>query len=270
MRSLNFIISLLLVIVTLVGVQAVHNPASDLLVLESLPQVPAGWRQDASVPANRRLHFRIAIVQENAFAFEQHVISISSPSHPLYGQHMERDELKRMLQPSPEAPTAILDWLRREGVPKTDIEDDGDWINFYVSTADAERILGTKFYYYRNSASDAKRIRTLQYSVPALLHQYVQMIQPTTRFGEIRAQIFHHSIVSPAPDVDTLTPTSSGFNATFCNSTITPECLRGLYSIGDFRPEFNKGVPSSYISCHTQKIEPIRPGKLKNSLANKY
>ena len=261
MHSLSPFMGLLFAIVTLVRVQAIQHTDSDLVVLESLPQVPLGWHQDAPVPANQRLFFRIAIVQENAFAFEQHVISISSPTHSLYGHHMERDELKRMLQPSPEASTAILDWLKNEGVSKTDIEDNGDWINFYIQTVDAERILDTQFHYYWNPANDVKRVRTLQYSVPASLHQYVQMIQPTTRFGEIRPQRFHHTVGSPAPNIDTLTPTLAGFNATFCNSTITPDCLKGLYGIGNYKAKPNKGMLNSWIFCYPQQIELVQSSK---------
>lgn len=242
MPSFNGLFRLVSLIGALIGVQAVRHSASDLAVLESLPQVPEGWHQDSRVPTDKFLYFRIAIVQENAFEFEQHVISISSPGHPLYGQHMERDELKRMLQPSPEASAAVLNWLEGNGVSRTKIEDHGDWINFHVSAFDAERLLGTRFHYYSSSDSHRMQIRTLQYSVPKSLHRYIQMIQPTTRFGGIRPQRFHHTVLGQLPNIDTLSPTSKGFNATFCNDTVTPQCLKDLYGFGDFKAKANKGM----------------------------
>ena len=120
-------------------------PRPELSVFESLRGIPQGWTQNGSVPAATPLRFRLAIKQENAFAFEQHVIDISTPDHARYGQHMSRTELKRMLRPSQDASSAILGWLDAEGVPASNIEDDGDWINFRVPVVVAERMLDTKY-----------------------------------------------------------------------------------------------------------------------------
>ena len=122
---------------------------SDLAVFENLPSIPQGWKQGGAVPASTRLRFRIAVKQQNAFEFEQHVIDISTPNHAKYGQHMSRDELKRMLRPSSDASEAILNWLDSEGVSGSDVEDDGDWINFHVAAVEAERILDTRSVNYR-------------------------------------------------------------------------------------------------------------------------
>ena len=120
-------------------------PRPELSVFESLRGIPQGWTQNGSVPAATPLRFRLAIKQENAFAFEQHVIDISTPDHVKYGQHMSHPELKRMLRPSEDASMAILGWMEAEGVPASSIEDDGDWINFRVPAVIAERMLDTKY-----------------------------------------------------------------------------------------------------------------------------
>ena len=218
------------------------TPPDGLAVLEKLSAIPHGWHQQHAPPAWKRLRFRIALRQENAFAFEQHVIDISTPGHPKYGQHMDHPELKRMLQPSSSVSEAVLGWLSSQGVPSADIEDDGDWINFYVPTIEAERILDTKFYYYSNSISDLQRIRTLHYSVPMSLHQYIQMIQPTTRFGQMKAErstIYEHFEIGPQRGPSLYY--GSGLNATFCNTTITPQCLKALYNYGPFRASAHNG-----------------------------
>ena len=243
MLSFSYLPCLLSVIAAIAGVQAAPASTSDLTVLENLSKIPQGWHQGRAVPASKRLRFRIAVKQENAYAFEQHVIAISTPDHPKYGEHMQRDELKAMLRPSATASEAILGWLQAEGVKPADIRDDGDWINFIVHAAEAERILDTKFYYYSNSISHLERVRTLHYSVPRNLHQYIQMIQPTTRFGQMRPE---HSTVSEHFVVGELRNSvenykGSSLNTTFCNTTITPQCLRDLYHVGNARGSFNNG-----------------------------
>ena len=225
------------------GVHTAPAPSSELIPLEKLAQTPQGWEQGRAVGAGQMLRFRIAIKQENAFQFEQHLLAISDPDHPSYGQHMKRDELKSMLRPSDDASTAIFTWLHSQGVPKTHIQDEGDWINIFVPTAEAERILDTTFYYYHNKLANLERIRTLQYSVPDYLHQYIHMIQPTTRFGQIQPQrstIWEHFEIGPSVE-DLHRYPGSGLNATFCNTTITPQCLRDLYHVGNFRGSTKNG-----------------------------
>ena len=246
MRSFSLVPALLSFAAVFVGIQtapaSVPGSLDEPVVLEKLHEVPHGWRQQAPPSASKRLRFRIALKQENAFAFEQHVIDISTPDHPKYGQHMDHAELKRMLQPSSEALEAIMAWLHSQGIKENHIEDDGDWINFYAPTVEVERILNTKFYYYSNSISDVQRIRTLQYSIPANLHQYIQMIQPTTRFGQLKAQrstIFEHFEIGPQRGQSHYQ--GSGLNATFCNTTITPQCIKALYNFGKFQASAHNG-----------------------------
>ncbi|KAI4146303.1 MAG: hypothetical protein L6R39_003502 [Caloplaca ligustica] len=243
MRSFGFLRGL--VISSTIFASSIAAPASttELAPLESLRAIPQGWHQGKSPSAAQRLRFRIALKQENAYQFEQHVLAISTPDDPKYGEHMSRDDLKAMLQPSSEASKAVLGWLRAEGVPSSDIEDTGDWINFYVPAAEAERIMNTKFYYYSNSNNGMERIRTLQYSVPKALHQHIHMIQPTTRFGQVspqRSTIYQHFEVGESKGAVGRYRGSS-LNATFCNTTITPQCLRDLYHIGNYRGTAKNG-----------------------------
>jgi tripeptidyl-peptidase-1 len=245
MRSSVIVRSILLLAAAFVGVQAAPARAStfdELAVLEHLSKVPHGWHQEQAPPASKRLRFRIALRQQNAFAFEQHVIDISTPGHREYGQHMNHAELKRMLQPSSDASEAILGWLETQGVHSADIEDDGDWINFYVPAVEAERILDTKFYYYSNSKSEKQTIRTLHYSVPKSLHRYIHMIQPTTRFGQMKAErstIYEHFEMGPQRGPGGYH--GGGLNATFCNTTITPQCIKALYNYDNFRASAHNG-----------------------------
>lgn len=253
MRSFIDLSALLLFVAAINGAIAAvaPTPATDFAVVESLPKIPQGWQQGAPVPSGRRLKFRIAVKQENAFAFEQHVVDISTPNHAKYGQHMSREELKAMLRPSTTATAAILGWLTGQGVPAKDIEDKGDWINFYVPAIKAERMLDTKFYYYSDTAGYFKEIRTLHYSVPQQLHEHIHMIQPTTRFGYIRPQhssMYQYFVIGSARDATDHRYPGSGLNSTFCNSTITPQCLKDLYGLTGYKSKAVEGMHVRLLS----------------------
>ncbi|PSK60694.1 hypothetical protein B9Z65_844 [Elsinoe australis] len=193
-------------IAALAGLASVANGK----VMESLRAVPEGW------------------TAPNEGLFEQSLLDVSDPMHHKYGQHLKREEIKELLRPYPHATDAVLEWLRSSGVDDKYIIDDGEWINFWSNVTEAEKLLDATFEVYGSDYKKLQKIRTLRYSVPSKLHPYVDMIQPTTRFGEIRPmtnQVFEVEDLGPA---GTNPPP---LNSTFCNSTITPDCLRALYKV---------------------------------------
>lgn len=64
------------------------------------------------------------------------------------------------------------------------------------------------------------------------------MIQPTTRFGQMKPQavqvyeVIEQQEMAHKFQIASEIP-SQTLNVTFCNSTVTPECLRALYNVGD-------------------------------------
>ncbi|KAJ9492717.1 hypothetical protein VN97_g494 [Penicillium thymicola] len=171
------------------------------------------------------------MTQDNAGKFEQKVIELSTPGHASYGQHMSRDEVKQFLSPSPAVSDRIIAWLRAENVPASSIKLDGQWISFTVPISQAEQMLKTEFFYLHQQDEERIAIRTLGYSVPRDLHRHIQLIQPTTLFGNLVPQrnfIFKPNAVTPEQ------------LAAGCDVTIIPDCLRDLYGIDNTttRPEW--------------------------------
>lgn len=253
MLSFATLVGLCSILIALLGIQAA--PSSGVEVFEHLRGIPEGWVQGGAPPASKLIRLRIAVRQEEkSDLFEQRVIDISTPNHPLYGQHMKRDELKAFLKPSPEVSGAILSWLDAEGISEDFIENDGDWINFIAPVSRVERMLNTHFYYFYHKEGNARQIRTLQYSLPQKLHQYVQMIQPTTRFGQMRPNF--NSVVSATPVGNPpVYGSATQINATYCNTTVSPDCLRALYGLGNFRANphvGNKLGISGYLEEYAQ------------------
>lgn len=140
----------------------------------------------------------------------------------------------------------MLSWLESSGIRLSDIEHNNEWINFHVSVADAETMLNTTFSYFTQDADkrQTKKIRTLRYSVPSSIAPHIDMIEPTTRFGQMRPErnapfsVEHYGTTNHKAAVPYV---PSGLNVTACNATITPDCLRALYSVGDYAANPNAG-----------------------------
>ena len=199
--------------------------------VEQLGKVPDGWSRGGRPQASKIINFRLAMTQDNAGKFEQKVIELSTPGHASYGQHMSRDEVRQFLSPSPAVSDRIIAWLRAENVPASSIKLDGQWIAFTVPISQAEQMLKTEFFYFHQQDEERTAIRTLGYSVPKDLHHHIQLIQPTTLFGNLvpqRSFIFKPKVVT------------SEQLAAGCDVTITPDSLRDLYGIDNTttRPEW--------------------------------
>ncbi|KAJ5766927.1 uncharacterized protein N7511_004543 [Penicillium nucicola] len=192
--------------------------------VEQLDNIPEGWSKGSKPPASTLMTFNLAITQSNAAEFEKKVIELSTPGHATYGQHMRREEVNGFLRPHQSVSDSIHAWLRSGNVPASSIKQAGNWITFTVPLDQAEKMMQTQFFYFDQQAQNDSVIRTLGYSVPRNIHRYVQLIQPTTRFSNLRS--LKLSLVQPKV-------ASSEDLAAGCHSTITPACIRDLYGTGN-------------------------------------
>ncbi|CAI6333564.1 unnamed protein product [Periconia digitata] len=225
--------TLLTSIVAFTGVYAASTLHFDRDEVGHLRSIPAGWKElEKAPPQNKKLHFRIGMHSPNHDIFEETLFAVSSPDHPRYGQHLKREELKDLIKPHAEATSAVLQWLRDSEVPSEDVVDDGEWISFVAPISKAESMLNATFKNYQSTVRpDITKIRTLHYTVPKEIRDHIDLIHPTTRFGEIRPQ---HSNVRIQEAVPALS-VAGAVNAT-CNTTITPACLKDLYNFADYKP----------------------------------
>lgn len=218
-------------------------------VFEEVVEIPEGWRELSSMEVNKdsTLSMRIHLAQQNVAAFEQKVIDLSTPDHPTYGDHMDTHEIKRMLQPTQQTVTSVLDWLEAAGISQH-VAVEHDWINMNVTVAQAEKLLNTKYSYFRDEDAGKTVLRTLSYSLPAELHKHILLVQPTTMFGmramrnwiqkieELPVSLLqaNHKKVPPGPSGPVL-------DVAACNATITPECLQALYNFKGYKATAPKG-----------------------------
>lgn len=228
------VLSLMPVVATLL-----HSVVTEHVVVELLHEVPQGWVKAREADPSQQIRLRIALEQPNLSLFEQKLYDVSTPQHSLYGQHLSRQELRDLMKPRSESTSAVLDWLRASGVPETDIEDAGEWINFRTSVSKADELLGTKFDIYKNLNTNVERLRTLQYRVPEEIRPHITLIQPTTRFGQMRPQRSLILEVLDKEEIDDVQFLSAAavppleLDENACNQIITPDCLRALYKMGN-------------------------------------
>ena len=209
--------------------------------LERLNAVPYGWTQVGTPADSDTMTLQIGLQQNNLDQLDSMIYSVSTPGSDSYGKYMEGDEIAAMLQPSSEANSAVLAWLKGAGV--SNANSDGTWVNFSTTVGTANTLLSTTFNYYENDG--IQKLRTTSYSVPDDLTDYIDLVTPTTYFGKTTAQVpgrMHFPKRNVAP---------RQLN-TSCATLITPACIKELYNVGNYTPDPTSGSRIAFGSFLNQ------------------
>jgi len=85
-------------------------------------------------------------------------IAISTPDTPRYGQFYEGHEIRSLLKPTDEASNTVTRWLKQNGI--SSVKDDGDYVLFHTDVETANRLLDTRFNWYRHLDTGQELLRT--------------------------------------------------------------------------------------------------------------
>ena len=161
-------------------------------------------------------------------------------------------KIAELFAPAQESIDAVQDWLASSGIESSRItlSRGRNWLNFEASIAEIESLLQTKYRVYTHS-SGQNHIACEDYSVPEHLSKHIDLIMPTVQFD---TKIVSDSDLKRKRDIPANLqpgnpsngflpkkgPTIKGpgaapdaaqpFDLSTCNTQITPDCLRALYS----------------------------------------
>ncbi|KAH8881226.1 subtilisin-like protein [Thozetella sp. PMI_491] len=217
-------------------------------VMDKLPGVPPGWKEIKPALSNEPISLRIALRQPRAAELEQAVLDMSTPGHPNYGKHLSRLELRAYTAPSEAATEKVSTWLQKY---KIEPSVDNDWVLFTTTVGAANKLLNTQFAWYEYVEGGGPKLRTLSYSIPDDLAEHVDLVQPTTRFGQLGAKkstIFDMTILEDSPAEE-----DAALAATCTRSSVTPDCLKDLYNISyTAKPDGNLVGVASYLEQYAR------------------
>lgn len=234
-------------------------------VFDSVPSVPEGWTKVSPALSTDRLSLKIALKQQHAVALEQAVLAISTPGNPDYGKHMTREELRSYVAPSALAVDSVKSWLAAYGIEPVVV--DNDWLTISTDVATADALLDAEFAWYEydeeegnngGSSGSGKKLRTLSYSVPDEVAEHVDLVQPTTRFGQLgakRSTISDMRILDEieAAAVKIASAATAAADAAPCTTTVTPACLKAQYNINyTASPDGNLVAFASYLEQYAR------------------
>lgn len=221
-----------------------------LVLHEQTAGIPAGWSLTSASNNDTQVVLQVALAQQNLDQLESRLSSISTPGSSSYGQYLDDTAVNALFGTSDTSKDAVKAWLNSSGISTYTTQGDSVW--FKASVAQANSLLGTTFNTYTDTQG-AQKIRTTQYSIPEGLKAHVELISPTTYFGATQATRSIKSTYASQSLTKQTTNLPAGCNSTIVyqnNSyaALTPDCLRYIYNVNDYKPDAEAGSRIGFSS----------------------
>jgi tripeptidyl-peptidase-1 len=224
-------------VVALAGTLAtVGNAASrpSHVLHEKRDAPPQAWKFESRANPSTTLSVRIGLVQSNLDQGHDHLMAVSDPTSPMFGQHWAAEKVAEFFRPADETVHAVRSWLVDAGIDlsRINLSKSKTWLNFNATVEELETLLETQYGVYRHS-SRRVYIGTGSYRVPSSLKESIDFITPTIQFdtGMKMTTLPKRSPQTgsqPGPKVNGLKAPSPRDALNDCGSQITPASLRAM------------------------------------------
>lgn len=201
--------------------------AGRMPVHERREVVPAGFVSQGAAPATEMLTLRIALASSNVAGLEARLMSIATPGSPDFRKWLSKDEVKRFVQPAPQALSAFTAFASANGLEPTVISPNGDWLSVTLPVSKANKLFAAKYETFTHASLKRPVTRTLSVSLPSELVGHVEVLHPSTSFLNptvplpLAQKISTRGKRAVEPSCDSDDP----------HSVVTPTCLQELYGI---------------------------------------
>ncbi|EJD45534.1 family S53 protease-like protein [Auricularia subglabra TFB-10046 SS5] len=197
--------------------------ASELRVHERRTTVPIGYTAVGKADPHTPLTLALVLTPRNEDGLIDQLYAVSDPSSADYGNHLSLDQVADFMAPPPDALSAVTRWLSDNGATPARASLAGDWLKFSMPAAQADTLFYANFTVFAHAATNARVVRTLQYSLPPPLRPHIRLLFPGVSFGNPHAPP-RYSVVRPRERSADASPAS-------CEDMVTPACVQALYGV---------------------------------------
>lgn len=144
------------------------------------------WISLGRVNPQSSIEFTIAVKQQNIDKLEPLLLEISDPDSPVYGHHLSKHELDRLISPSNESIDAILNWLASAGISaeKTKLKNSQEFIKVKTSFDKMENLMGGEYRRFRHSERRGFSVirASSPIKMPLSIAKHIDFISPSQLF----------------------------------------------------------------------------------------
>ncbi|KAF8268014.1 peptidase S8/S53 domain-containing protein [Lactarius quietus] len=164
-----------------------NSPSStweDKRTKHSWNAVPKNWESLGRPPLSTTIDLYISLKPQSENALIDVLYNVSTPGHPVYGEHLSKEQVAELVAPHPRTLKLVNSWLKHNGIPSSSVTTQGGNTLMLkaVPVSKANTLLDATYQLYRHVESHETIIRTVGYGLPAALHEHVRTVVPTTAF----------------------------------------------------------------------------------------
>ncbi|KAF8273325.1 peptidase S8/S53 domain-containing protein [Lactarius quietus] len=216
----------------------------DIRVKHTWDTVPSNWESLGPPFFNTTIDLHIALQPQHQNALIDALYEVSTPGNPKhvitntppYGAHLSKEQVAQLVAPHRDTLDLVNSWLKYHGIPSSSISvsHGGGWLTVAaVPVFQANEMLGASYQRYRESGTnDTSILRTIGYALPAVLHEHVRTVVPTTCFASMRTPLQS----TQGHSVDETADMASRETGKTRDNPIKPTDLRWLYRTAAYVP----------------------------------
>jgi len=159
----------------------------DRHVLYDRKVVPPTWHIVGRASRHQRMHFSIAMKQQNLDKLEEKFWAVSDPKSPEWQHFMSRDEIGAMVASSPEHVDAVMSWLKRSLSKCAKVTRTADAVEVRASVADTERLFNAEVYIFTHDNGHTILRVMGPHSVPTKVKYAIDFVEGIAEFPMHRA-----------------------------------------------------------------------------------
>lgn len=194
---------------------ASHFPAST---------IPSTWSlvPDVAADKNDVIRITVGLFRQNSDELDRIFWEVSTPTHRNYGNHLNHEQMRRLVSPGRSAVAAVVSWLSDAGLRGVLVGRHEDYIKAHGTLAQVESLLGVTFRVYRQKKSGRLLARAVDaFTLPPSVSKLVEVVAGHNGF--------------PANTRSGAKPTASHHLASPQTNT-TPSLLYTTYNVTSFPP----------------------------------
>jgi len=211
----------------------------DMVLKHSWNVTPENWECLGLPPTGTIIDLHVALKPHREEALIDSLYEVSNPSHAKYGKYLTKEQVAELVAPHPDTLDLVHSWLEYHRVPSTSVTHGGSYLTLTgVSVSQANNLLGTSYKLYAHTKTNETIVRAIGYSLPAVLHAYVQTVAPTTYFSSplTQWQTPRKRSSVPAARQTSGEPMTVSSTSRDNDGACTPALLRWLYSTYAYEP----------------------------------
>ncbi|KAF7336098.1 Tripeptidyl-peptidase sed1 [Mycena venus] len=177
---------------------------------------------------------KVGLKQQNTDHLATHLLSVSDPQSPYFGQHWSAEKVAQVFAPGNESRDAVTAWLIGAGFDeeRLRISHNKAWVHVENATVDeVEALLATEYHVYQHESGE-EHAACDSYSLPAHIAHHIEIITPTVQPNiKLGSSSTRPAKRSGPQRKRTAAPVLPLPLPAGCDQAITPACIRSLYNV---------------------------------------